>query len=105
VLLLEDVGEAPYRLDRMLTHLRLAGWFRKVAGVVVGELVDCDPPAGRPSLTPAEVLRDRLGDLGVPCIVDFPCGHGRCQLTLPLGARVVLDADAGTLTIPDPVVA
>jgi len=105
ILLLEDVGEAPYRLDRMLTHLRLAGWFRQVAGIVVGELVDCDPPAGRPSLTAAQVLRNRLGDLGVPCIVDVPCGHGRWQLTLPLGTRVALDAGAGTLTILDPVVA
>lgn len=105
VLLLEDVGEPPYRLDRMLTHLRLAGWLRQVAGIIVGELVDCDPPAGRPSFTAAEVLEERLGDLGVPCLVDVPCGHGRWQLTLPLGARVALDAGAGTVTVLEPVTA
>ncbi|MEX2355983.1 MAG: LD-carboxypeptidase, partial [Thermaerobacterales bacterium] len=60
VLVLEDVGEAPYRLDRMLTHLGQAGWFEGIRGLVIGELVKCAAPPQRPSLTSGEVVADRL---------------------------------------------
>lgn len=100
ILLIEDVDEAPHRIDAMLTHLRNAGLLQACAGIVVGEMTRTDERidggiGGRPW---REIVRDRLGDLGVPVIVDFPFGHAiGGMLTLPLGLRARLDADAGTL--------
>lgn len=100
VLLLEDVGEAPYRVDRMLTQLREAGCLSALAGVVLGSFTSCDPRAdGR---TVEAVLFDRLGDLGVPVVSGLPCGHGPHDRAIALGARVVLDADRGTLSFVEP---
>lgn len=98
ILLLEDVGEATYRIDRLLTHLHLAGVFRAVAGIALGEFIGCEPR--RPeeqSLT--EVFADRFLDLPVPVLSGLPFGHGRNNLAVPLGATVVLDADAQTLRV------
>ncbi|GGQ18350.1 S66 peptidase family protein [Streptomyces roseolilacinus] len=93
LLLLEDVGEEPYRIDRMLTQLLRAGLLDGVAGVALGSWEDCGPyEAVR------EVLRDRLGGLGVPVVEELGFGHGTPALTVPLGVPAVLDADAGTLT-------
>lgn len=83
VLLLEDVGERPYRVDRMLTSLRLAGWFERVAAVVVGEFVQCHE--GEEGVTVEDVLRERLGDLEVPVLLGVPSGHGERNVALPLG--------------------
>ena len=100
ILLLEDVGEATYRVDRLLTHLRLAGVLQRVRGVAVGDFVGCEPQrAGEQTI--AEVLADRLGDLGVPVLSGLPVGHGARNRALPLGARVTLDADRGTLTVDE----
>jgi muramoyltetrapeptide carboxypeptidase len=97
VLLLEEVGEAPYRIDRLLTQLRHCGTFDGVAGVVVGAPVHCDPPAARPSATFADVLIDRLGDLGVPVVTDLPIGHMPDQHAVLHGGEVTLDGAEGTL--------
>lgn len=94
VIFLEDVTEAPYRLDRCITQLLRARWFDGVTGIVLGSFVDCGEEAELRAM-----LVDRLGPLGVPILWGFPAGHGPTQLTLPLGARVRLDADAGTLRI------
>lgn len=83
ILFLEEVGEAPYRIDRLLTQLRASGALAGVAGVVLGEFVDCDGPAARG----AEVAREILRELGKPMIVDLPFGHGERNLALPHGAR------------------
>jgi muramoyltetrapeptide carboxypeptidase len=98
ILLLEEVGEAPYRIDRMLTHLRLSGVLSRVAGVAVGDMVGCQPPR-EGEQTVEEVLADRLGDLGVPVLRGLPFGHGRTNLALTLGAEAVLDADERTLIV------
>jgi len=100
ILFFEDVGERPYRIDRLLTHFELAGVFSAVAGVVVGELVACDEPAdARVSSPPVmDVVRERLSRLSVPVALGAPFGHGRRNVALPYGATVVLDAQAGTLT-------
>lgn len=93
LLLLEDIGEPPYRLDRALTQLLRAGWLDGVAGIVLGSWSGCGPYE-----RVREVLRDRLGGLGVPVAEEFGFGHGDSALTLPLGVPAELDATAGTLT-------
>jgi muramoyltetrapeptide carboxypeptidase len=99
ILFFEDVGERPYRLDRLLTQLELAGVFQAAAGLMTGEFRDCDEPAGSKlsSPTASEVLRERLGRLSIPVVLGAPVGHGRRNRALPYGTRVELDADAGTL--------
>ncbi|WP_341721350.1 LD-carboxypeptidase [Micromonospora sp. FIMYZ51] len=96
VLLLEDVQEPPYKVDRMLTQLRRAGALDGLAGVAVGQFSDCAD--GWP-IGVADVLTERLGDLGVPVLGGLPIGHGPGQLTVPVGTRATLDAAAGTLTV------
>lgn len=75
LLVLEDIGEAPYKIERMLAQLRDSGVLDGIAGVVLGDFVACDPPAGAPwSLLDA--FHEWLGDLGVPVLTDVPIGHG-----------------------------
>jgi muramoyltetrapeptide carboxypeptidase len=89
LLYLEDVGEILYSLDRMLTHMRLAGLFKGVRGIVFGPLKDAhDEPK-----VILEVLKDLLADLKIPILFGFPSGHLEDSLTLPLGLNVTLDAD------------
>ena len=95
VLLLEDVGERPYRLDRMWTHLGLAGVFRKVSGIVLGSFAACEERDA--DYTSAAVLRTLAEETGLPCAAGFPIGHGDINEAVPLGARVRLDADARRL--------
>ena len=104
ILFLEEVGEHAYRIDRLLTQLRLAGVLDAVAGVALGAFTETpgDGENGLPSV--ADVLRDRLGDLGVPVAMGFPFGHVDDNWTLPVGARARLDADAGTLEVLEPAV-
>jgi len=92
LLLLEEIRERPYRLDRMLTSLRLAGFFEGLRAVVLGDLVQCGPPALAVVLAALEGLR-------VPIATGFPCGHGGRNVVVPLGAKAELAAD-GTLRFP-----
>ncbi len=104
VLLLEEIGERPYRIDRQLTQLRLAGALEGLAGVVLGDLVECAEKDG--SAPDAEaVLAERLAGRGIPVVAGAPVGHGTRNRALPHGARVRLDADAGTLAFLDAAVA
>ncbi len=96
VLLLEDVGERPYRLDRMWTHLALAGVFRRIRGIVLGSFTGCEERDA--AYGSAEVLRDLATATGLPCAAGFPVGHGERNEPVPLGTRVRLDAAAQTLT-------
>jgi muramoyltetrapeptide carboxypeptidase len=97
IALLEDVTEAPYRIDRFLTHLLRAGWFDRVAGIALGSWHECGPPE-----KVRDVVVDRLGRLGVPLVEGLGFGHCRGQLTVPLGAEVELNADAATLRTLEP---
>lgn len=103
VLFLEDLGERPYRLDRMWTHLRLAGALDGVAGIALGEFTTCDEPGA--DFGSAEVLRSLAEETGLPCAAGFAVGHGEVNHPLPLGARVRLDAERKTLTFLEPLVA
>jgi muramoyltetrapeptide carboxypeptidase len=102
ILLLEDVGERPYQLDRMWTHLGLAGVFQQVAGIALGTFTQCDERDA--DYTGAQVLRDLAGATGLPCAVGFPVGHGEVNEAVPLGTPVRLDADARSLTFLEPAV-
>nr|WP_277605563.1 LD-carboxypeptidase [Glycomyces sp. L485] len=97
ILLLEEIEEAGYRLDRYLTQMRRAGRFDGVAGIALGSWTDCGPVD-----EVRAVLVDRLGDLGVPVVEDFGFGHCSPSWTVPLGVPAVLDADAGTLAFDVP---
>ncbi len=88
VLFLEDVAEKPYRLDRYLTQLRLAGALDGVRAVCVGQLTGCDADGG----SGAEVVRQLVAELRVPAIDGLPCGHEPHNLALPLGAEVTVVA-------------
>jgi muramoyltetrapeptide carboxypeptidase len=95
ILALEDVTEAPYRLDRMLTHWRMAGKLQQVAGIAIGRFSRCDPTNTAPSFTAMEVLQERLGDLGIPIVADLPFGHDGENAALPVGVMATLDGDGG----------
>ena len=88
ILLVEDVGEKPYRIDRYLTQLRLAGALDRVAAVAVGQLSGCDDEQVRA----ADVVREAVRALGLPAIEGLPCGHEDRNLAVPLGARATLVA-------------
>lgn len=98
VLLLEEVGEAPYRVDRLLTQLRNSGALDGVAGIALGAPVHCDPPTTRPSATFDEVVSDHLADLGVPVVAGLPIGHMADHRAALHGGDVTLDGQAGTVT-------
>ncbi len=106
LLVIEEVDEAPYRIDRMLTQLRLNGAFTRVAGIIAGGFTNCDVSDDHryAGLRLADVVTDRLSDLGVPVLLDLPIGHIDEQWTLPLGATAMLDAGARTLTITESAV-
>ncbi|MBD2304636.1 LD-carboxypeptidase [Chroococcidiopsis sp. FACHB-1243] len=99
ILALEDVTEAPYRIDRLLTQWRLSGAFTKVKAIALGRFSRCEAPANISSLTIEEVLCDRLGDLNLPIVSDLPFGHDGCNAALPVGVSATLDADKGQLTV------
>lgn len=94
IVIMEDVGEESYRLDRMLTQLRRVNWFERVTGIVLGDFTEGDDPEQI-----ATVLAERLDDLGVPILHRAPFGHADRNLALPLGTVVTLDTDRGLLTL------
>ncbi|MFE0735014.1 LD-carboxypeptidase [Streptomyces sp. NPDC058855] len=97
LLLLEDIGEEPYRLDRILTQLLRSGRLDGVAGIGLGSWEECGPYE-----EVRAVLADRLGGLGVPVVEQMGFGHSGTALTVPLGVPAVLDAGAATLTLDAP---
>ncbi|MEW6336752.1 MAG: LD-carboxypeptidase [Acidobacteriota bacterium] len=111
ILVIEDVREAPYRIDRMLRQLRLAGKLSQLRGAVLGQFTrnydrEDEQKRDDPRYTVDGVLRQYFADAGIPVLVSFPIGHVKENLTLPLGALAEIDADAVTLTVlPDEPVA
>ena len=94
IAVLEDVGEEPYRLDRLLTQLLRSRWFAGVRGIALGAFTSC----GAGDLA-HDVLEDRLAALGVPMVRDVAVGHDLRNLAFPVGVPAMLDADAGTLEV------
>jgi muramoyltetrapeptide carboxypeptidase len=103
VLLLEDVGERPYRIDRMWTHLRLAGVFERAVGLALGDFTDCEDPAGE--FTLRDVLESLVAETGLPCVGALPIGHDAVNVPVALGTRVRVDGGAGVLSFLEPAVA
>jgi muramoyltetrapeptide carboxypeptidase len=97
ILLLEDVGEEPYRIDRMLTQLRRSGYLDGVAGIVTGTFEGCGPPE-----LIQDILAERLGPLAVPMLAWANVGHGGPFQTFPIGVAAELDAGQATLRLLDP---
>ena len=99
ILVLEDVGEAPDRVDRMLTQWRSAGLLQDLAGVACGRFSWAKDDILPGDFTMEEILEERLGDLGIPLVLNVPVGHGRPNQALPLGAEAQLDGQRGLLSL------
>lgn len=98
ILLLEDVGEEPYRIDRMLNQLRLAGKFEQMNGIIFGECNDCNPRESQVwDFSLGEVLDFYFKPLNKPAFYGLAFGHTSDQATIPLGLKAICDADSGTL--------
>jgi muramoyltetrapeptide carboxypeptidase len=105
VLALEEIGEAPYRIDRMLNQLKLSGIFDQLSGLLVGQFTNCVQKNEQPSLTLDEIFHDYFAALSVPAVRNIPFGHEKQKVTLPLGTFVRYEPSARTVTIVDsPVV-
>jgi muramoyltetrapeptide carboxypeptidase len=106
VLFLEDVGEAPYRVDRLITHLEQAGVLAAAACVVIGDFTGGDEESDGVVRVPTvrDVLVERLGRLTIPVALGSGFGHGERKGSLPYGVSVEFNADAGTLTALEGVV-
>lgn len=104
ILFLEDVSEEPYRIDRMLTHLKLAGVFDQVNGVVLGNFRKCSPEEPGRSFTLEEVFQQHFSEAKVPVFYGAQIGHIRNKYTVPVGAQVEMDAETGTIDVLAPTV-
>jgi muramoyltetrapeptide carboxypeptidase len=99
ILLIEDQGEAPYRIDRMLTQMMLAGCFDGLAGLALGTFSDCGPVEAV-----HRIVAERMGGLNIPILAGFDVGHETVNMTLPVGLPVQLDTHLGALTFAGPAV-
>ncbi|MBP2032282.1 muramoyltetrapeptide carboxypeptidase [Clostridium algifaecis] len=104
ILFIEDVGEEPYQIDKMLTQLILSNKLQECAGIILGQFKDCTLPHYRRSLTLDEIFKDRIISLGKPTLVNFQCGHSYPRLTIPIGAQVELDCAKESIHVLEPVV-
>jgi len=99
ILFLEEVNEAPYRIDRWMTQLDLAVGFRKAAAVMIGICEDCGPEHEDVSLTLDQTLDMHLQPLAIPAVTGYSIGHIRNQFTIPMGVEATLDAERQTVTL------
>ena len=100
ILVIEDVDEEPYRLDRFFAQLKLSGIFNRINGLVLGQFIDCESKdPSKPTLAINDVISDYVKDLSIPIITNFAYGHGAIKLTLPIGIKARLDTADGYLSI------
>ena len=102
MLFLEDIGEKPYRVERMLTHLKMAGKLERLAGLVFGDFTQCN---GEGTRNVREIICELFHGAPYPVVMGIPAGHGRENLALPFGVKMALDADVGTLSLIESPVA
>lgn len=95
ILFMEDVGEAPYRIDRYLSQIKLAGKFERVNGIILGKFTrrEDEPPDDENSFSMMEVFEQYFSDLNIPVLANFPIGHYQNNITFPIGVQAELDAD------------
>lgn len=91
ILILEDIGEEPYRIDRYLCQMKSAGIFDQVNGIILGQFIDCVDKDGDPTLTLDEIFDDFFGSRSIPVIKNFPYGHDSKKVTIPFGINVEID--------------
>ncbi len=103
ILFIEDVGEDPYKVDRMMSTLKLNGTLDQIKGFIFGQCSDCEPGGGYGSLTLDQVLDDYILPLEIPAYSGAMIGHISKQFIIPVGAKVKMDADAGTFTLMESV--
>ena len=101
ILFIEDIDEQPYRIDRMLTQLRLAGKLEDCTGIIIGDWNNCVPSGSNASLTLEEIIKDIIVPAGKPTIFNFKAGHCEPKITIPMGVEAALDADNGSLFIKE----
>ena len=104
LLFLEEISEAPYRVDRLLHQLQQIG-LGQAAAIILGVFVQCDPPDNDPSLSLADVLSSQLSLLKIPSAYGYSFGHVAQQITLPIGVMASFDTHQKTLTLLEPAVA
>jgi len=104
ILMLEDVGEPPYRIDRMLNQLRVSDVFNKVEGVLLGQFTDREPKDDDPTLTFEEVIEHYFAGLKIPVVSEFPHGHIKEKVTVPFGIEVKINADKNSVEYLEPAV-
>lgn len=104
IIFIEDVGEEPYRIDRMLTTLELSGKLKGAAGFVIGQFTNCSLSHYERSLTLEQVIEDKILSLNKPAIVNFQSGHSYPRLTLPIGAKVKINGGNGNIKVLERVV-
>jgi len=97
IVFLEDVGEAPYRIDRMLTHLKMAGRFAGIRGLILGSFTNC----GDQEMIWARVM-ELFSNENLPIWANFPIGHGKQNMIVPMGSEAVMDSSTGMLRFPAP---
>ena len=102
ILIIEDISEAPYRIDRMLTHLRLAGVLQQLSGLGFGSFTHCDNEENVNETETFELLdifKDRTKDLKIPIVSNLPIGHCCGNASLPLGSQAILNGEKGSLSL------
>jgi len=103
ILFLEEIGEEPYRIDRMFSQLALTGALKKIKGFVFGKCSDCKPKSPANSLTVEQILHDYIRPLGIPAFQGALIGHIDEQFMLPVGARVRINATEGSIRVVEPI--
>ena len=103
ILFIEDIGEDPYKMDRMMSTLKLNGTLDQIKGFVFGQCSDCEPGGGYGSLTLDQVLDDFILPLKIPAYSGAMIGHISKQFIIPVGAKVQMDADKGTISLLESV--
>jgi len=102
LLFLEDVGERPYRIERMLTHLKMAGKLDHLAGLVFGDFTNCEAEGSR---TVLQIINEMFAQAPYPVVTGMPAGHGIEHITLPFGVKMILDGNSRSLSLVEcPVV-
>lgn len=104
ILLLEDVGEKPYRIDRMLNQLEINGALSQLKGIIMGQFTDCAEDEGKPTLSLEEIFDRYIYRLKIPVVRNFPHGHVKTNLTMPIGAAIKINFKKALITASEKVV-